>query len=1551
MKSKNNHYLFFVLLLSCTLGYSQIPILDPGFGGGGGLGDCESWEMADHYRDADGDGYGDRQDMIPLRLCANQTYSGYVTNNLDCDDNNNTLGIAQTWYYDNDEDGVGGSGGLSQRSCMQPGPNWSLTNNDCNDNLASVTGPRIWYADTDDDGKGDFLTPTSSPTCTPPLGYVDNADDCNDSDGDNFIYTWYRDYDQDGLGDPSISVTSCNPPNDNYWVLNADDSCPNYTGESDNQGCPVGDVGEEPWNTIKTTTYDVTELPIGKTKSYFDDLGKPVQNLTLDFKTNTTWATQTLYDSQGRPALQTLGAPAYGEETFLYKEGFIKKSNGEQYDMADFETDPENPQPVGEQGLSLGWYYSGNNTNEAYQDITDYPFSRTVYSKLNPGKALRVLGGNKTGGKWKNGYSFTMKAGAELAQQGAFGDPSYNTSQGMKILKTVSRDVHGEESVVFTDTDGRTLAAARSGLGTIRNTTVVIGEQGFVDIHVPQNITGFTVNKGPGVQIRVFDLITEEQVTISTTSLPNGFYRVEASNVGTGTVSVTYKENYYDYSLNYYDKIGRLTKSTQPLDRLETTYTYDTMGQLISTTSPDEGTSNFKYREDGQIRYSQNSKQAAVNQFSYTNYDLLGRPVESGVINSSRFATADPDTTALPSGSKIEVQATVYDQLPAGELAGIGAHVDYRNPTFLDGNVAKSSNDHTTTYYSYDVYGRVKWILQNIPGLGLKTIDYTYDDITGSVNMVDYQKHQPSERFIHRYSYHPIDYSLTRVETSTDGVNFTEHALYDYYETGALKRTEIGGGLQGIDYVYNLNGQLKSINHPGLNSTSDPGGDSNDFFGMSIDYNSSDYLRSGSFSSQLGSSGAEQFNGNIKGIAWNTATGNRPMARYGYRYNRNNWLESATYNSAGAAATDYKVDNLTYDANGNIQSLRRNKNTVSGSNVMDNLTYSYKTGKPNQLDRVADAAGNRGVGDLASQPVNNYNYNSIGQLTKNLQDKIGYVYNASGLVTQITNLITNLPAVTFGYDDRGHRLWKTKHFQNGVAQTRTWYVRDASGSPMAIYVDGTPKEYPIYGSGRVGIYRKADASSHYQLTDHLGNVRAVVRRSPTSVAANDTQDFEYDTEGWGEGPPVVSVSNDGGRLNLTITNRWNYSAHDFDIDPSKPFTVSFDFDRGNQEATYMMIWEYKNGSLEPWQERTYTLLDRDGRFEVTHQPTAGSDNRVHITFEKSGSIDNGQPTTVYIDNFSLKQDLDAAITSATDYYPFGMAMPNTDNIIGDYRYAYQGQERDPETGKEAFEARLWDSRIGRWLTTDPAGEFFSPYLGMGNNPISMIDPDGRCIKCPNPEGVEVGTTHTENGYTFTMNNQGVWWSESYFNDNGITVIGDSRSQNYTGEISLFGGIGSDILQNSMKDLTKSDFLIGRIDPKYNINFSNSTPSSAMGNVYKSGYKDLILKRSNLKLGIKVGGVAFAALDFYSTADNAAKGNYAEAAAEGTKASLSLASNAIPILGPIVFEGAYYLGGNYLVKQEWYNRALFGVHSKTYYDRGMRHGFGRAHNVTQMLLSK
>ena len=81
------------------------------------------------------------------------------------------------------------------------------------------------------------------------------------------------------------------------------------------------------------------------------------------------------------------------------------------------------------------------------------------------------------------------------------------------------------------------------------------------------------------------------------------------------------------------------------------------------------------------------------------------------------------------------------------------------------------------------------------------------------------------------------------------------------------------------------------------------------------------------------------------------------------------------------------------------------------------------------------------------------------------------------------------------------------------------------------------------------------------------------------------------------------------------------------------------------------------------------------------------------------------------------------VLSFSDYMPGGMQMPNR-NSQGNYRYAYQGQEKDPETGKEAFQLRLYDSRINRWLSPDPKGQYHSPYMAMGNNYVNGVDPDG-----------------------------------------------------------------------------------------------------------------------------------------------------------------------------------------------------------------------------------
>ncbi|NOQ72871.1 MAG: hypothetical protein GQ574_12750 [Crocinitomix sp.] len=86
---------------------------------------------------------------------------------------------------------------------------------------------------------------------------------------------------------------------------------------------------------------------------------------------------------------------------------------------------------------------------------------------------------------------------------------------------------------------------------------------------------------------------------------------------------------------------------------------------------------------------------------------------------------------------------------------------------------------------------------------------------------------------------------------------------------------------------------------------------------------------------------------------------------------------------------------------------------------------------------------------------------------------------------------------------------------------------------------------------------------------------------------------------------------------------------------------------------------------------------------------------------------------------------DADVTGTTEYYPYGMVL-RSESDGGNYRYGYQGSEKDDEIkgngNSYTTYFRQLDPRIGRWLSIDPkATSWESPYVSMGNNPILYND--------------------------------------------------------------------------------------------------------------------------------------------------------------------------------------------------------------------------------------
>ena len=84
------------------------------------------------------------------------------------------------------------------------------------------------------------------------------------------------------------------------------------------------------------------------------------------------------------------------------------------------------------------------------------------------------------------------------------------------------------------------------------------------------------------------------------------------------------------------------------------------------------------------------------------------------------------------------------------------------------------------------------------------------------------------------------------------------------------------------------------------------------------------------------------------------------------------------------------------------------------------------------------------------------------------------------------------------------------------------------------------------------------------------------------------------------------------------------------------------------------------------------------------------------------------------------------------YYPFGMVMPGRTFSSNQYRYGFNGKEKDePGMGGGGstydYGFRIYNPQIARFLSVDPLSKsypWYTPYQFAGNKPIVAIDLDG-----------------------------------------------------------------------------------------------------------------------------------------------------------------------------------------------------------------------------------
>ena len=245
-----------------------------------------------------------------------------------------------------------------------------------------------------------------------------------------------------------------------------------------------------------------------------------------------------------------------------------------------------------------------------------------------------------------------------------------------------------------------------------------------------------------------------------------------------------------------------------------------------------------------------------------------------------------------------------------------------------------------------------------------------------------------------------------------------------------------------------------------------------DKFGLKLDYN------------MATSPGTAMFNGNISGFTWSTATLNQ--ARYVYTYDDQNRMTYANYASTQDAGS-FNVS-VAYNANGNITYLQRKSSGIAS----DNLDFTYRG---NRVTGIRDLAQDKPMvidypGGTTFYPLV---YDSSGNVVLEPHKQLEIRYNLHNLPSEIIRIGQN-QRIRYYYTFDGLKL--ARQYEDNGTVTGTYYC----GPFVYETVSGVRSlKYILTPHGRA-VKNGSLWTREFNLRDHLGNVRVVIRKGGNGQA-------------------------------------------------------------------------------------------------------------------------------------------------------------------------------------------------------------------------------------------------------------------------------------------------------------------------------------------------------------------------------------------------------------------------------------------------------------------
>ena len=189
---------------------------------------------------------------------------------------------------------------------------------------------------------------------------------------------------------------------------------------------------------------------------------------------------------------------------------------------------------------------------------------------------------------------------------------------------------------------------------------------------------------------------------MATTSVYDAFGRLHYAIADSASTDAATRNNKTSFA---YDALDRLTSTTMPGGGTSR-YAYDTLGCMTSRHHPDaDGPVRYKYDDLGRVRFSQDARQraASTGKVTYTVYDDFGRVTRVGEV-AATFSSLDPesaypferDTTSWRS-------RMTYDD---GDAAGGGPNYAQGRLVKVEENTDADAATEVIHEYAYDHLGK-----------------------------------------------------------------------------------------------------------------------------------------------------------------------------------------------------------------------------------------------------------------------------------------------------------------------------------------------------------------------------------------------------------------------------------------------------------------------------------------------------------------------------------------------------------------------------------------------------------------------------------------------------------------------------------------------------------------------------------------------------------------------------------------------------------------------------------------------------------------------------